>query len=360
MGSTKEKTTLDGGIRVKRNDQNETLLDRWTRRAKDNPIIAIGLLVVAVIGGLATFTGSLKSLVSLFQQGPESNKGMPAVRVFQIRPELIRPGDAATIEWNVDPADNVRIDGGIGVVPLSGSRQVSPSGTTTYTLTANNHGSVATSTVTLRVETGPAFDGELALSDVFVGDAGWKMPPDPAFRGSVGNGRFRMEWIENRSGRCVTRDLAIPPNQDFSVQVTAQAIQPTDFSYGLCWTVSGGKATYMLYVSPVARGSYHFVRDEVWEQVAADGQPHPYGGSVNLLDPADVNHRFLSSVIHSGTAANVLTVVRRADKLDVYINHEFCSPGQVHPRTGGRCRHVHLRSDRGRVSRFLRPRGQVS
>jgi hypothetical protein len=69
----------------------------------------------------------------------------------------------------------------------------------------------------------------------------------------------------------------------------------------------------------------------VWEQVAADGQPHPYGGSVNLLDPADVNHRFLSSVIHSGTAANVLTVVRRADKLDVYINHEFVHQAKFIP-----------------------------
>ena len=316
---------------MKSDEQNETLFDRWTGRAKDNPVIAIILLVVAIVAGLAGFTNSLTSLESFFKPGTKPTDVAPAVRVFQSRPEEIHPGDSASIEWNVDTADSVRIDGGIGVVPLSGSHQVNPSKTTAYTLTAENHGTVVTSITTLRVIAGPAFDGELAMNDVFVGDSGWKMPQDPVFRGSIGGGRFRMEWVQNRSGACVTRDLAVAPNQDFSVQVTAQAVQATDFSLGLCFSVSNGKAVYMLYLTPSTQGTYEFLRNEVWQQVATDGQPHPYGQSVNLLDPADVNHRFQSAAIHSGTAANVLAVVRRAGKLNVFINGEFVNQANFIP-----------------------------
>jgi hypothetical protein len=247
------------------------------------------------------------------------------LRRSRTRPEEIQAGDAAEIEWNVRSADSVRIDGNIGKVPLSGSRQITPSKTTTYTLTAGNHGVEVTSTTTIRVVAAPTFEGGLALNDVFVGDAGWKQPQDSVFRGSIGGGRFRMEWIQNRSGQCVTRDVAIGGDKDFSLQVTAQAVQPTDYYLGLCWGVSGGKATYMLYVDPrmSSPGIYFLMRDETWQQVTADGQPHPYGQSVNLLDPADVNRRFQSTAIHPGTAENTLTVVRRGDKLRIFVNGEY-------------------------------------
>jgi hypothetical protein len=58
-------------------------------------------------------------------------------------------------------------------------------------------------------------------------------------------------------------------------------------------------------------------------QTASDGRLHPYGHPVNLLDPADVNHKFQSTVIHPGTSANILTFVRRGDKLRIFVNGEY-------------------------------------
>lgn len=309
-------------------DHNESRLDRWIRRAKDNPALAIILMLGVIIGALGSFTDSLKSLASLFKHEQATvATATPAIRLFQSRPEEIQVGDAAMIEWNVDSADSVRIDGDIGAVPLTGNHEIRPSKTTTYTLTATNHGVDVTSNTTIRVVAGPAFEGILALNDVFEGDGGWKQLPDSVFRGSIGGGRFRMEWIENRSARCVTRDVSLGSDKDFSIQVTAQLVQLVDSGYalGLCWGDSGGQATYMLYLYPGSASPcfYQFVRDEMWQQTTADGHVQPYGHSVNLLDPADVNHKFQSTAIRPGTAANVITVVRRGDKLRIFVNGEY-------------------------------------
>ncbi len=131
-----------------------------------------------------------------------------------------------------------------------------------------------------------------------------------------GGGRFRMEWIANRSARCVTRDVSLGSDKDFSI---------SGYALGLCWGDSGGQATYMLYLYPgsTSPSFYQFIREETWQQTAADGQLHPYEHSVNLVDPADVNHKFQSTAIHSGTSANILTVVRRGDKLRIFVNGEY-------------------------------------
>lgn len=310
------------------NDQRETRLDRWIRRAKNHPAVAVILMFGVIVGALASFTDSLKSLASLFKhEQVVVATDTPAIRLFQSRPEKIQAGDAATIEWSVDKADNVRIDGDIGTVPLEGNREINPSNTTTYTLTASNHGVDVTSSTTIQVIARPNFEGALVLNDVFEGDGGWKQPQDNVFRGSIGGGRFRMEWIQNRSAQCVTRDVGLGSDKDFSIQVTAQLAQLVDsgFGLGLCWGDSGGQATYMLYVFPGSASPcfYYFVRNETWQQTASDGQLHPYGHSVNLLDPADVNHKFQSTAIHPGTSANTLTVVRHGDQLRIFVNGEY-------------------------------------
>ncbi len=81
----------------------------------------------------------------------------------------------------------------------------------------------------------------------------------------------------------------------------------------------------MLYVSPdgAVGGTYMLVRDEVWQRTGTDGQPHPHGRSVNILNPADVNQQFPSTAIHAGTAPNVIAVARHADKIQVFLNGEF-------------------------------------
>ena len=79
-------------------------------------------------------------------QGP-----VPPTATFSVSPTSISSGQSATLSWTVINATTVSINQGIGTVAASGTRSVSPTATTTYTLTATNAaGSVtATATVTL-------------------------------------------------------------------------------------------------------------------------------------------------------------------------------------------------------------------
>jgi hypothetical protein len=73
-----------------------------------------------------------------------------------VSPMNIMSGESATITYAAANADTVSISGGIGNVPTSGSRVVSPTATTTYTLTANNPRGPVTCSVTVQVTQGTA------------------------------------------------------------------------------------------------------------------------------------------------------------------------------------------------------------
>lgn len=70
---------------------------------------------------------------------------------FNVSPGVITSGQTTTLLWNVSGADSVSIDQGIGNVPVSGSRVISPTSTTTYTLTAVNTSSSLTASITVTV-----------------------------------------------------------------------------------------------------------------------------------------------------------------------------------------------------------------
>lgn len=76
--------------------------------------------------------------------------GVPRVIRFTAEPTSITSGNSSTLSWAVENADTVIISG-IGTVSATGTRPVSPTQDTTYTLTATNKaGSVtATSAVTV-------------------------------------------------------------------------------------------------------------------------------------------------------------------------------------------------------------------
>ncbi|MBN8729152.1 MAG: OmpA family protein [Acidobacteria bacterium] len=79
----------------------------------------------------------------------------PVVGTFSAEPSSIQRGQSSTLRWNVSGADSVSIDNGIGVVSASGTRSVSPSSSTTYTLTARSAGGSVTSTARVTVSEPP-------------------------------------------------------------------------------------------------------------------------------------------------------------------------------------------------------------
>ncbi len=79
----------------------------------------------------------------------------PVVNAFSASPSYIQPGQTATLMWTVSDVlerrVSVTISPGIGSVPASGSYVVSPTSTTTYTLTATNVDGTVTASTTVTV-----------------------------------------------------------------------------------------------------------------------------------------------------------------------------------------------------------------
>lgn len=80
----------------------------------------------------------------------EPDGGAPFVRLVAA-PDGVPPGGSATLSWKVDKATEVRIEPGVGAVPVTGTTVVSPAADTTYTLTATGPGGTRSASVTVAV-----------------------------------------------------------------------------------------------------------------------------------------------------------------------------------------------------------------
>ncbi|WP_321476591.1 OmpA family protein [uncultured Paludibaculum sp.] len=90
------------------------------------------------------------------KEQPKVEKGPAAVvSSFTAEPSTIVRGESSTLRWNVSNATEVTIDNGIGTVAGSGSRQVFPSATTSYRMTAKGDGGDAIAVATVTVTTPP-------------------------------------------------------------------------------------------------------------------------------------------------------------------------------------------------------------
>jgi peptidoglycan-associated lipoprotein len=99
--------------------------------------------------------------------------GRPVVAEFSIEPSSVERGQSAVMRWTVTGSNNVSINNGVGTVPASGTRRMTPPETITYTLTATGTAGETTATATVTV-TGPA------------------APPPPA-RNNTGGSRGTLE-----------------------------------------------------------------------------------------------------------------------------------------------------------------------
>jgi peptidoglycan-associated lipoprotein len=84
---------------------------------------------------------------------PDTGPIAPVVGQFTAEPSSIERGQSATLRWSVSNATTVSIDPGLGAVQANGSRQVFPSNSTTYRLTASGPAGNASASATVNVIT---------------------------------------------------------------------------------------------------------------------------------------------------------------------------------------------------------------
>ena len=90
-----------------------------------------------------------------------SKASSPAPTIsLEASPSTITNGQASTLKWNTTDATSVTIDGGVGTVEATGSREVTPAASVTYTARATGPGGSANTsarvTVTEAAVTPPA------------------------------------------------------------------------------------------------------------------------------------------------------------------------------------------------------------
>jgi hypothetical protein len=78
----------------------------------------------------------------------------PAIVRFTAAPTNINQGQSSLLSWTTTGASTVTINNGVGTVPVNGSKSVSPSTTTTYTLTATGADGVTSVTAAVTVTVG--------------------------------------------------------------------------------------------------------------------------------------------------------------------------------------------------------------
>jgi len=87
---------------------------------------------------------------------PEPPALTTRINSFTAEPRTIERGQSATLRWSVANATDISIDQNIGAIAANGNRQVFPSNTATYTLTARGPGGADTRSVTVEVSAPPA------------------------------------------------------------------------------------------------------------------------------------------------------------------------------------------------------------
>ena len=78
-----------------------------------------------------------------------------AIQRFIAVPPEVAAGTPTVLSWDVEGADSVELDNGIGMVQATGSRTVHPAATATYRLVAVSGTSLATASIRVLVTPAP-------------------------------------------------------------------------------------------------------------------------------------------------------------------------------------------------------------
>ena len=157
----------------------------------------------------------------------------PRINSFTAEPRNIERGQSATLRWSVANATDITIDQGLGAVQANGNRQVFPSNTSTYTLTARGAGGSDTRSVTVEVSSvtlppppPPAPKGTISGSDLLTREA-----QDAYFDYDKADIREDARAALTRNADLLKRIFAADPN--FRVQIEGHCDERGSAEYNL-------------------------------------------------------------------------------------------------------------------------------
>lgn len=135
-----------------------TAMLAWTSEHAEAASLDNGIGAVEVNGSLPV-SPSATTEYTINVKGPGGNASAAAIVNVLHRPtanitaspDTINEGESSTLTWSSTNADSVVLDQGIGPVPADGSMQVTPAGTTTYSIIAAGAGGTAQEAVTVQV-----------------------------------------------------------------------------------------------------------------------------------------------------------------------------------------------------------------
>lgn len=95
--------------------------------------------LLATLAGALSLAGCAKKAAQVTPPAPPAPAPTAPTATLAANPSAIQPGQASTLTWQTSNANEITI-AGLGTVPASGSRSVTPGESTTYTLVAKGAG----------------------------------------------------------------------------------------------------------------------------------------------------------------------------------------------------------------------------
>ena len=214
---------------------------------------------------------------------------------FTVTPDLIALGGTSTIAWNVEHADvSIDIDQDIGTATRSDSRTVSPSLTTTYTLTAVGEGGTTSAQVTVEVDNvPPTMISFFPKNNTTIPSQGGTVTLSESFGDNLAGIKSVTLLDENNTD--ITSDAVITPNtsqyaistpedKSYNFNVVLEDNVGNSYTHPVTFTVDNTKPVTTL---DLAAGRYSSAQtvsltcsEEATIYYSTDGYP-PFAGASN-------------------------------------------------------------------------------
>ncbi len=159
-------------------DQGQTATPTWSSAHAATAVIGQGVGEVPVNGSTTvspfvttTYTITVDGPGGTATAGTTVTVSTPPVVSITATPGSIAQGGTANLAWTSQGATSVSIDQNIGAVSASGNRAVSPTVTTTYTITATNEFGDTTDSVTVIVHPQPTVSISASPTAVIQGES---------------------------------------------------------------------------------------------------------------------------------------------------------------------------------------------